>query len=440
MSFARALRAVGGVAVTGALLFGTAPVAAADETRAAQWPLESFEAEQVWQKATGKGVTVAVIDTAINGKHPDLQGNVLKGKSFIDGVPAADQETSEDHGTSMASIIAAHGHGPGNADGVKGLAPDAKILPVALPTFANGTGDADLGDAIRYAVDAGATVINMSIAPGSLTGVDEQAIAYAVQKDVLLVAGAGNEGKELSPLAASPGVVGVGAVGANGRPWEDSNHGSALMLTAPGVHIRSAAASKPYRQASGTSDATAYVSAAAALLRSKFPNLTAGQIANRLVKTAGMPPGMEGTKLPDPFYGYGFIRPLRALSQDIPAGSKNGPLKAPVAQPSSGPGSANAASGGNQQAGDKKSAGISTGVLVGVGVGVLVVIAIIVIAVVVSQKKNRRNGPPPGGPGGPGGWGGPGGPGGAPYPPNAYQQQPSAPGAYPYPPQQPPAQ
>ncbi|MFH9423572.1 S8 family serine peptidase [Streptomyces sp. NPDC017529] len=436
MSFARALRAVGGVAVTGALLFGTAPVASADEVRAAQWPLSSFEAEKVWQQSTGKGVTVAVIDSAVNGEHPDLQGNVLQGKSFIDG-GRADRESIDDHGTSMASIIAAHGHGSGNADGVKGLAPEAKILPVAYPEMGPAVDNADLGTAIRYAVDSGASIVNLSISADSLSEVDKQAIAYAYKKNVLIVAATGNEGKQMAALAASPGVVAVGAVGANGKVWEDSNYGPATMLTAPGVHIRSAAATKPYRQATGTSDSTAYVSGAAALLRSKFPNLTAGQIANRLVKTAGMPPGLEGTQLPDPHYGYGFIRPLGALTRDIPAGPKNGPLKAPEAQPSAG---ANAAGGGNQQAGGKKDAGVSTGVLVGVGVGVLAVIAIIVIAVVVSQKKNRRNGPPPGGPGGPGGWGGPGGPGGAPYPPHAYQQQPGAPGVYPYPPQQPPAQ
>ncbi|MEU2793528.1 S8 family serine peptidase [Streptomyces sp. NPDC007100] len=437
MSFARALRAVGGVAVTGALLFGTAPVAAADETRDAQWILGSFGAEKVWKESTGKGVIVAVIDDAVNGEHPDLRGNVLPGKNFIKG-GTADRESVSDHGTGMASNIAGHGHGVGNSDGVKGLAPEAKILPVAIPEH----GDIDtLGEAVRYATDHGARVINMSINPSYISASVKKALAYAAQKDVVLVAGAGNDGaNELGPLSTSPGVIAVGAVDQAGKVWQKSNAGKELMLTAPGVHIRSAAASEPYQQESGTSDATAYVSAAAALLRSKFPDLTAGQIANRLVKTAGMAPSLEGTQLPDPHYGYGFIRPYGALTRDIPAGSKNGPLKAPEAQPSAGAGGANAASGGNQQAGDKKSAGISTGVLVGVGVGVLVVIAIIVIAVVASQKKNRRNGPPPGGPGGPGGWGGPGGPGGAPYPPNAYQQQPSAPGAYPYPPQQPPAQ
>ncbi len=432
MSFARALRAVGGVAVTGALLFGTAPVAAADETRNAQWVLESFGAEQVWKQSTGKGVTVAVIDDAIKGDHPDLAGNVLPGKDFANG-GTADRENLSDHGTGMASIIAGHGHGVGNADGVKGLAPDAKILPLAVPEL----GDINtLGQAVRYATDHGATVINLSLNPPYISDSVKRDLAYAAQKDVLLVAGAGNDGKnELGPLATSPGVIAVGAVDQYGKVWQKSNSGKELMLTAPGVHIRSAAATQPYQQESGTSDATAHVSAAAALLRSKFPDLTAGQIANRLVKTAGMAPSLEGTQLPDPHYGYGFIRPLGALTRNIPAGPKNGPLKAPEPQPSAGADGANAAGGGNQQAGDNKGSGISVGAVVGVAAGVLIVVVIIVV-VVVSRQKNRRNGPPPGGPGG---WGGPGGPGGAPYPPNAYQQQAGPPGAYPsYPPQQPP--
>ncbi|WP_078897877.1 S8 family serine peptidase [Streptomyces rimosus] len=432
MSFARALRAVGGVVVTGALLFGTASVASADEHRDAQWPLESFGAEQVWKQSTGKGVTVAVIDDAVKGDHPDLQGNILPGKDFVKG-GTADHESVSDHGTSMAAIIAGHGHGAGNSDGVKGMAPDAKILPLAVPEFGN---IESLGEAVRYAVDHGASVINLSLHPPFISESVQRALAYAAQKDVLLVAGAGNDGKnELGPLAEAPGVITVGAVDQAGKIWQKSNYGKGLLLTAPGVHIRSAAATEPYQQASGTSDATAYVSAAAALLRSKFPDLTAGQIANRLVKTAGMAPSLEGTQLPDPHYGYGFIRPLGALTRNIPAGPKNGPLKAPEAQSSAGADGANAAGGSNQQAGVKKDDGMSMGVLIGIAAGVLFIV-VIIIAVVVSRQKNRRNGPPPGGPGG---WGGPGGPGGAPYPPNAYQQQAGPPGAYPsYPPQQPP--
>ncbi|MFJ9418227.1 S8 family serine peptidase [Streptomyces sp. NPDC101227] len=441
MSFTRTLRAVGGAVVAGALLFGAAPTALADEIRDAQWPLKAFDAESVWKESTGKGVTVAVIDDPIYGNHPDLKGNVLPGKSFIDG-GRGDQGSEADHGTSMASLIAGHGHGAGDSDGVMGLAPDAKILPVGRPDFGQGDGSTYVGDWVRYAVDHHASIINMSIEPTSLSDTDKAALAYASKKDVLVVVGAGNDGAELGPLASSPGVVTVGAVDKSGKIWPNSNSGSQVMLSAPGVYITSASAQRtdyPYRRANGTSDSTAYVSAAAALLRAKFPDLTAGQIANRLVKTAGLAPGKQGLKLPDPHYGYGFIRPLKALTANIPAGSKNGPLKTPKTEPTggaTGPG----ASGGDQ-ASEKKDSGLGTGAIVGIAAGVLGVVAIIVIVIVVARKKNGRNGPPPGGPG----YGGPGfpqQPGPYQQQPGPYQQQPSAPGSYPppAPPTQPPGQ
>ncbi|MFI0903269.1 S8 family serine peptidase [Streptomyces sioyaensis] len=446
MSFTRTLRAVGGAVVAGALLFGAAPTALADQNRDDQWPLKAFDAASIWKESTGKGVTVAVIDDPVNGNHPDLKGNVLPGKSFIDG-GRGDRKGPGDHGTGMASLIAGHGHGAGNADGVMGLAPDAKILPIGRPQVGAGSENSGPGDWIRYAVDHDASVINMSIGPAFLTDSDRSALAYAAQKDVLVVVASGNSGEtKLGELAASPGVVAVGSVDKAGKMWSKSNSGSQMMLTAPGVEITSASATPgQYRLADGTSDSTAYVSAAAALLRSKFPDLSAGQIANRLVKSAGLPPGKKGLELPDPHYGYGFIQPLKALTADIPDGSKNGPLKTPKADSSAGVGGASTGSGGQQASGEKDE-GLGTGAIVGIAAGVLVVVALIVI-VVVRQKKNGRNGPPPGGPGGYGGPGFPQQPGPyqqqpAPYQqqPGAYQQQPGAQGFPPVPPNQPPGQ
>ncbi|MFE6743985.1 S8 family serine peptidase [Streptomyces tubercidicus] len=423
MSFTRTLRAVGGTVVAGALLFGAAPVASADQIRHDQWPLRSFGADDVWKVSTGKGVTVAVIDAPVDASHPDLKGSVLPGKSFFGGGGTADHpDGREEHGTAMASLIAGHGHGPGGADGVKGLAPGAKILPVGI----------DVGDAggsyakpLRYAVDHGATVVNMSFEDYEETSSAEKAaVDYARKHDVVVVASSGNTGSSIPRLpSAVPGVLAVGAVDIDLKVWKFSSYGPHIKLLAPGLHIRSAGVETPYRLANGTSDSTAYVSAAAALLRSKFPDLTAGQIANRLVKTAGLPNDMKGKKLPDSHYGYGFIRPFKALTADIPAGSENGPLPA-------------LKDGSGKEAGDGKGSeqaakGMSPGVIIGIVGGVVGLLVVVLIVVLVVKKKNRRNGPPPGGFGGPGGQGGPGG--FVPYPsqPNPYQQQPSAPGAYP---------
>lgn len=414
------LRAVGGVTVAGVLLFGAASGALADQNRDDQWPLKAFDAVSIWKESTGKGVTVAVIDDPVNGNHPDLKGNVLPGKSFIDG-GRGDRKGPGDHGTGMASLIAGHGHGAGNADGVMGLAPEAKILPIGRPQVGEGAENSGPGDWIRYAVDHDASVINMSIGPAFLADSDRRALAYAAQKDVLVVVASGNSGEtKLGELATSPGVVAVGSVDKIGRMWTKSNSGSQLMLTAPGVEITSASATPgQYRLADGTSDSTAYVSAAAALLRSKFPDLTAGQIVNRLAKTAALPKGEGGIHLPDPHYGFGIIRPYSALTKDIPVGSKNGPLKTPKANAP--------ASNVNQQASGQQGSGLGVPALVGIAVGVLVVVAVVVV-VVVRQKKGGGNGPSSGGYGG---FGGPGGPGGVAQQPGPYQQ--SAPYAHPGP-------
>ncbi|MEU7153380.1 type VII secretion-associated serine protease mycosin [Streptomyces sp. NPDC045456] len=446
MSFTRTLRAVSGVAMVGALLFDIAPVASADQVRADQWALGYLSANKAWSQSTGKGVTVAVIDNGVNGNHPDLTGNVLPGKNFSGGDPA-DHETRNNHGTGMASLIAGHGHGSGGSQGVKGLAPDAKILPIKIWDSDGNTLTNSMAEPLRYVVDRGAKVVNMSFAGvGSLRDDEKQAVAYAASKDVLLIAGSGNDrSAHYYYPAAEPGVLAVGAVDQEGKIWEDSNYGPHLLLSAPGRQIRSAAASQPYQYTRGTSDATAYVSGAAALIRSKFPDLTAGQVANRLTKTARFPSTALGTA-PDAYYGYGIIRPYDALTKNIPAGSKNGPLKAPEAQGQEQPPNGNA----NQDRWKEEEDNSNTKAAIGIAAFSLIVLAIITtIVILVKKRKKKRNGPPPGG-----GYGGPGGPGYyPPQQPGPYQQQgpyqqpgpyqqSGAPGGYPppAPPNQPPGQ
>ncbi|MFI5657892.1 S8 family serine peptidase [Streptomyces sp. NPDC051684] len=455
MSFTRALRTVGAAAAAGALLFAAAPTASADQVRNDQWALSAFAAEKVWSEATGKGVTVAVIDGGFKTDHPDLTGQFLKGKDFVDGDASVEPDMGEDkpeHGTAMASIIAGHGHGAGNASGVKGLAPDAKILPVRD----DGSSRAGLfGPGIRYAVDHGADVINISqVIGGSAEDaqVEREAISYAVDHGVPVVAGSGNDGEEISKSSTSypavePGVVTVGAVDSGGSIWDDSNYGPQVMLAAPGVkNVVAGLDSDGYDLGTGTSGSTAYTSAALALLKQKFPDLSAGQLVNRLVKTAGVTDAQKSVTLPNDRYGYGIIKPYSALTKDIPAGPKNGPLKvdelnSAIAKAKGSDASAPSSSAPDAASDSSDSGGMSTGLIVGIAVGVIVILAIIVVAIVVSRKKNGGGPPPPPG----GGWGGGGH---TPYPgqhqysaqqPNPYQQQaPPAPGSYPQAPSQPP--
>ena len=391
MGLTRTLRIAGSAAAAGALLFSTATTASADQVRSDQWPLQALHAEAVWKVATGKGVTVAVIDYGVDASHPDLKGNVLPGKDFIDGDLDASPAAGDRHGTAMASVIAGHGHGTNGADGVKGLAPDAKILPLRD----DGTQTGGLASSIRYAVDHRASVINISESGGPPTpgGEEQQAIQYALQHNVIVVSASGNEGKSgteaIGYPASYPGVVNVGAITNANEIWDKSNYGETLLLTAPGYRIVSASTdSDGYGMGTGTSDATAYVSAACALLREKFPDLTAGQIVNRLTKTAGLPASAKGLKLPDEKYGYGYIRPLAALQQNIPAGSKNGPLTMPASKSTAAREDSTAAS----SASDDSSSGLTTNSVIALStlaaLGVLIVIGVPLF--LVRRAKRRR--------------------------------------------------
>ncbi|RKT17704.1 type VII secretion-associated serine protease mycosin [Streptomyces sp. 1114.5] len=308
-----------------------APAASADQIRDQQWALKTFEAAaKVWPVSQGEGVVVAVIDSGVNSEHQDLTGQVLPGADFS-GTQSDGRIDTDGHGTGMASLIAGHGHG-GTA-GVMGLAPKAKILPVKVKTTESGPEPQvnDLAEAIRFAVDHGATVVNMSI--GGLLRFDTQArkaVAYAVSKDAVLVASAGNSGSDLGVNypAAFPGVVAVGAVDSKGVVWDGSTPGPETTLIAPGVEVYHASAKSPtsYGVGTGTSDSTAYVSATAALIRSKYPELSAGQVINRMIKSATPP--SDGTVVPDNHYGYGVLAPAKALEANpaVDTGPRENPL------------------------------------------------------------------------------------------------------------------
>ncbi|GGZ39390.1 type VII secretion-associated serine protease mycosin [Streptomyces poonensis] len=399
MTFAGTGRALSAAALTGALILTAAAAASADQARRDQWALEALQAESAWKISTGKDVTVAVIDSGVNAEHVDLRNNVLKGKDFLggdeDASPGNDSDDDPSHGTAIAAIIAGHGHGPGSADGVIGLAPGAKILPVRDDTAR----DYSFADEIRYAVNQGASVINISAYVSEDNPSDREAVSYALEHDVLIVAGAGNQNKnpEIQYPAKYPGVLTVGGVAQDGKFWEGSNYGPEVLITAPATRIVSAGWPNDKLSISdGTSDSTAFVSAAAALLRSKFPDLTAGQVANRLVKTAVLPDSAAGLALPDEKYGYGSIRPLAALTEDIPAGSKYGPLKVPVSEtPSAAPSVGE--SDGDYAAENAKSDQKQMIFLIVLALVALAVLGLIVFLIVKLARRNKnRNGGPGG--------------------------------------------
>ncbi|MEY9967264.1 type VII secretion-associated serine protease mycosin [Streptacidiphilus sp. MAP12-16] len=403
MGFTQALRAVGGAVLAGALVMSAAPAASAnDGARAAEWPLTEYGAtKDVWTHSTGKGVTVAVIDSGVRATHVDLTGQVLQGTDYVHGGNGQTDYAADGHGTGLASLIAGHGHGSNGDDGIMGLAPGAKILPVGVGTDADHAKD-HTSLAIRYAVDHGASVINMSFGSVYSKSDDVQAaVAYAEAHNVVLVAAAGNSGMEEDDYPASyPGVISVGAVDQNASLWGRSAYGSHLTVVAPGVGIvrdGSGSDAQMYKD-DGTSYATAYVSAIATLIRSAYPHLTQGQVVNYIIKGAKLPAGVAQH---DPHWGYGIARPNQF---DKWATMDPGPAAGPLPQ-ATGAAAAAPTQGGTQPAtglasGSAKS---SSGTIVFAAVGgvVLIVLLVVIVLIVWRKNKNTRG---PGGPTGPGGY------------------------------------
>lgn len=317
-TFRRALRSAASAVGCLLLVGGTAAQAHADTTRSQQWHLDAMHAEEMWRTSTGQGITVALIDTGVDPDNPDLRGRVLDGKDFATERRAGDEHTDYDgHGTGMAGLIVGTGaYGGGN--GAFGLAPGAKILPVRMP-------DADdvspfvvsayFSEGIRYAVDAGAQIINVSMSGGTNTPELTRAVKYALDKGSLIFAAVGNDAdkaREVDYPAATPGVVGVAAVGKNLRrtPW--SQYGPQVDFSAPGEDMVHACGGRTgLCKTRGTSDATALASASAALIWSKHPTWTNNQVLRVMLNTAGGP--TDGSKRNDSI-GYGIVRPRIALS------------------------------------------------------------------------------------------------------------------------------
>ncbi|MFF1380134.1 type VII secretion-associated serine protease mycosin [Streptomyces sp. NPDC058308] len=323
MSIRRALVAT----VAAALALAPATTAYADDgIRAQQWALDAMHTSQAWQTTKGEGITVAVLDTGIDAEHPDLVGNVLDGTDMVGfGAGRGDRPWAR-HGTAMAGIIAGHGHGEGRADGVLGIAPEAKILPVRViledgdpaRKKARSTRGNALADGIRWAADHGADVINLSLGDDSKSAhpepAEDAAVQYALKKGVAVVASAGNGGERgdhVSYPAAYPGVIAATAVDENGARASFSTRRWYATVAAPGDDIVIADPDHKYYEGWGTSAASAFVSGAVALIRAAHPALTPAQLKQLLEHTArDVPSGGR-----DDSRGFGLIDPAAALAR-----------------------------------------------------------------------------------------------------------------------------
>ncbi|MBW6439373.1 S8 family peptidase [Actinoplanes hulinensis] len=304
-----------------------------DPYRAQQWDFTKIRTAEAWQRSTGSGATVAVIDSGVDAAHPDLAANVLPGYDAIANT-AGTSTDGNGHGTHVAGTIAAV---TGNGVGVSGIAPDVRILPVKV-LGANGSGNmSDTAEGIVWAADNGAQVINMSLGSTTKVSAVSNAITYARNKGVTVIAAAGNSRQEGSPIsypAADDGVVAVAATDSADKVASYSNAGSYVDVAAPGSGIMSTyptALGKQYTSMNGTSMAAPHVAAVAALLKGYQGSLTPDQIETALEKSAADlgPAGFDND------FGNGRIDAAAALATITPPATA--PTTAPTIAPTKAP-------------------------------------------------------------------------------------------------------
>ncbi|MFC5002321.1 S8 family serine peptidase [Dactylosporangium cerinum] len=314
------MRAAVAALVLGGVTAVAAPAPAHAETvREQQWWLGALSVAKAQQVAKGDGVVVAVIDTGVDSTQPDLAGALLAGTGTNGVTSQKGWDDPDGHGTQMASVLA------GRGSAVLGIAPKAKLLPIAIPIgnreLKNPEGT--LAEPIRYAADHGAKIINMSftLADDELKQPEVDAIAYARAKGAILVAAGGNrpQGDDHVPLPARyPGVLTVAGTTRAGGLWDGSIADPTVDIAAPAQDIIGAAPKSRYSSGfavgSGTSGAAAIVSGVLALIWSKYPTLDAANVLNRLLTTARD----KGTAGRDDAFGHGLIDPYSALTATVP--------------------------------------------------------------------------------------------------------------------------
>lgn len=349
------------MALTFVSLIALAPPAHADDIRNREYWLKDSGISKAWEESQGEGVKIAVIDSGIDSSQKDLAGVVVGGTDVSGAGNSKGTKgvgAEPEHGTLVATMLAGRGHknstasasasakskssasastpsasakptvGAG-ADGVIGVAPKAQLLSVSVWLGSdNPSGksiDQQIPEAVRWAVDNGAKVINMSLGSSSTAWPQswDAAFAYAESKDVVIVAAAGNResgSEQVGAPATIPGVLAVGGLDKKGKASIDSSsQGISIGVSAPAEDLAGGLPGGGYARWSGTSGAAPIVSGVAALIRSKYPKMSAAQVINRIISTAT--PAGEGH--PNAFYGYGILNAEAALNNDVAEVSAN---------------------------------------------------------------------------------------------------------------------
>jgi Subtilase family len=323
---------------TAAVAIGLSAVpASADQVQSGEWWLGSLSVTEAWAASQGAGVTVAVLSDGVNGSQADLTGAVTTAPA-IPGAPVASGQFFGQQGTAIASLIAGRGHGQGGGSGIIGVAPEASILsvPVTLPAddaqlglpAVAGAIPAAIAAGIKYAVDHGASVIDLPVDPGQPgsagvgwetaaaaggSAAELSAVSYALAHNVVLVAPAGDDavaGDAPNYPAAYPGVIAVGAFDSAFDKAAWSSRQSYVTLTAAGAGVVAAANNGSYQTMNSTSAASAVVAGVVALIKARYPGLSVANVRKALISTTmyARPGNQAGGS------GYGAVDAVKALA------------------------------------------------------------------------------------------------------------------------------
>ncbi|WP_230986795.1 S8 family peptidase [Cohnella fermenti] len=279
-----------------------------------QWNLPEIATEQGWTVTRGANdIVVAVVDTGVQLDHPDLQGRLVEGRNIID--PTSEPLDDVGHGTHVAGIIAAKVN---NNEGIAGMTWETKIMPVKVLDSTGAGTTYSVAEGIIWATDHGANVINMSLGNYASAEFLHDAVKYAHDKGVVLVAASGNDNTDRPGYpAAYPEVFAVAATNEDESKAEYSNYGDYIDVAAPGTSIASTYPGSRYAALSGTSMASPHVAALASLVRAANPSLTNEQVMELLRSTAKD----LGSRGRDNEFGYGQIDAGAAVAA---AGSQPG--------------------------------------------------------------------------------------------------------------------
>jgi len=311
----------------------TAPVQEdpTDSVRAGEYWLDQYGIREAWKTTRGAGQKIAIIDTGIARGPVEFNGAVVGGTD-VSGAGSSDGRTpvgavDSNHGSWVASLAASRG--TGNGRGMIGVAPEADLLSISIGFGASASVPftEQIATAMRWAVDQGATVINLSLTTNTLDWDPswDDAFLYAFDHDVVVVVAAGNRGSGTDRVGAPatiPGVLAVGGVDPSGRASNNaSTQGITIGISAPSERLLGVSADGTLVQWNGTSGAAPIVAGIAALVRAAHPEMDADNVLNRLISTAKPAPGTAPGL--DLLYGYGLVDASRAVTADVPLVSQN---------------------------------------------------------------------------------------------------------------------